>query len=410
MKNSIRLLLAILLLCSHYSRSQSLADYLYEAAENNPGLQATYLEFESYLQKSAQVKAIPDLTLSFGYFVSPVETRVGPQMARFSLVQMFPWFGTNSSKESVSEQLAQAKYFEFIDQKNQLFYRVSEAYYPLAELNEHLRLQQENLEILETYKRLATANFANDKGSMVDVIRVDILIENANTEIELLNSKIKPLEVAFNRLLFRPDSSEVNVEVIPDVQVDEGYELDSLLENNPKLLALEEEKKAAEESRTTAVKQGLPSFGVGLDYAIVGRRTDVDIPDNGKDILMPMVTMSLPLFRKKYNSAVQEATLRQQSLGLKKQNTANQLISAYEMDLYKLEQSKKLLKLYKDQSAKAKQVIELLYAAYANSGEGFEEVLRMEQQLIKYNLSGTTARKEYFITRARLDYLTAKTL
>ena len=80
------------------------------------------------------------------------------------------------------------------------------------------------------------------------------------------------------------------------------------------------------------------------------------------------------------------------------------------MDLYKLEQSKKLLKLYKDQSAKAKQVIELLYAAYANSGEGFEEVLRMEQQLIKYNLSGTTARKEYFITRARLDYLTAKTL
>ena len=211
-------------------------------------------------------------------------------------------------------------------------------------------------------------------------------------------------------MLFRPDSSKVNVEALPDVQVDEGYELDSLLENNPKLLALEEEKKAAEESRTTAVKQGLPSFGVGLDYAIVGRRTDVDIPDNGKDILMPMVTMSLPLFRKKYNSAVQEATLRQQSLGLKKQNTANQLISAYEMDLYKLEQSKKLLKLYKDQSAKAKQVIELLYAAYANSGEGFEEVLRMEQQLIKYNLSGTTARKEYFITRARLDYLTAKTL
>jgi cobalt-zinc-cadmium efflux system outer membrane protein len=411
MKKSIQLLLVIIVLSSQLAKSQSLQDYLLEAAENNPGLKASYLEFESFMQKSAQVKAIPDLTLSFGYFVSPVETRVGPQRARFSLVQMFPWFGTNATKVSATEQLAQSKYYAFVDQKNQLYYKVSEAYYPLVELHQHLRFQQENIEILNTYKRLSTTNFANDKGSMVDVLRVDIMIENANTEIALLNSKIRPLEVAFNRLLNRPDSMTVVIQPFAEIDGQEqAFVLDSLLENNPRLRAIEEDKKAAESSRQVAEKQGLPSFGIGLDYAIVGERTDVDIPDNGKDILMPMVTMNLPLFRKKYNSAIQEATLRHQSLEHRKQQVANELVSSYEIENYRILQSVSLLKLYEEQAAKTRQAIDLLYAEYANSGEGFEEVLRMEQQLIKYNLSKVTAAKEYYTAVARLDYLTAKSL
>ena len=50
------------------SEAQSLDDYLIEAAENNPGLKASYLEFEAALQKSAQVKAIPDHGFVFWVF------------------------------------------------------------------------------------------------------------------------------------------------------------------------------------------------------------------------------------------------------------------------------------------------------------------------------------------------------
>merc|ERR1711974_383443 len=46
------------------------------------------------MQKVAQVNNLPDPTFSFGYFISPVETRVGPQRAKVGLTQMFPWFGT----------------------------------------------------------------------------------------------------------------------------------------------------------------------------------------------------------------------------------------------------------------------------------------------------------------------------
>ena len=84
----------ILLALSVGGFSQSLKDYQQLAVEQNPSLMARYKAFEVAMTRVQQINALPDPTLSFGYFVSPVETRVGPQRARFSLTQMFPWFGT----------------------------------------------------------------------------------------------------------------------------------------------------------------------------------------------------------------------------------------------------------------------------------------------------------------------------
>lgn len=389
-------------------RSQSLDDYLLQAAENNPGLKSSYLEFEAAVQKTAQVKALPDPVLSFGYFVSPVETRVGPQRAKFSLVQMFPWFGTNGTKAEVSELNAQAKYHEFLDRKNELFYQVKARYYPLHEIKDQIKWQLANLEILETYKRLSTNAFSNGKGAMVDVIRVDIMIDNATTELKLLEDKIKPMEVDFNRLLNRPDRMKVDVlDSIEIVSLEYQYRKNSLLEKNPTLQTIDMKIRGAQAMEEVANKQGLPSFGVGIDYAIVGKRTDINVPDNGKDVLMPMVTMSLPLFRGKYKASIKEAQLTQSALSYKKQEIENQLVSSYEQTWYEVEKAKQLNELYDLQIVKTKQAIDLLYSAYANSGKDFIEVLRMEQQLLKYEMAKTTAAKNINVALAKLDYITA---
>ena len=102
-------------------QAQTLDDYFRNAAENNPGLQAKYKEFEAALQKVPQVSTLPDPTFSFGYFISPVETRVGPQQAKFSLTQMFPWFGTLKAQGNAAALMAEAKYQSFLDARKQLF-------------------------------------------------------------------------------------------------------------------------------------------------------------------------------------------------------------------------------------------------------------------------------------------------
>ncbi len=389
--------------------AQSIDDYLKEAAENNPELKAQYVMFEASLERVSQVNSLPDPSISFGYFISPIETRVGAQRAKISLSQMFPWFGTLKAKESAATLLAESKYQTFLNAKNQLFFHVKKAYYPIREAKEHIRWQEENIEILETYKILATTAFSNGKGTLSDAIRVDIMIENAETDISLLKEKLKPLSVIFNKLLNRSDTSGIDISESTNIfTVDNLYRRDSLLTNHPLLKSLDNRIESVKATEEVARKNGLPQFGVGIDYAFISQRPDVNISDNGKNALMPMATMTLPIFRKKYKASIKEAQLTQTALLYRKEATKNSLVSSYQMALYEQKKARELDELYNRQIENTKEVIDLLYTAYSNSGKDFEEVLRMQQQLLKYEMAKATAKKQFSIALAELDYLTAK--
>ena len=405
-KNVIILLVMALPL---WAWGQDLEDYQKIAAENNPGLQGRYKEFKAALEKVPQVSSLPDPTLSFGYFISPVETRVGPQQAKFSLSQMFPWFGTLEAQGNAAALMAQAKYQSFIDARNKLYYHVADAYYPLYELDEQLRLQRENLEILESFMTLAQSKYENNQSSMVDVLRVDIMIKDARTNIDILEDKRQPLLTRFNNQLNR-DASEtvsivdtINVSPLPD-----GYRRDSLLINHPLLEELSLKEEAMKEQEKAAIRKGLPSFGLGLDYVLVGERTDMDLADNGQDALMPMVTVSLPIFRGKYKAAKEEARIMQEAYRDMRQEMANNLGSAYEMVWFEMEKQRQNLDLYREQIDETSQALNLLFTSYSNNGNDFEEVLRMQQQLLKYQMMQATSLSEYKIAEAKLNYITSK--
>lgn len=407
MKGQVKIAMLVLLIVPTFCKGQSLDEYLIIAAENNPELKASYTEFEAALQRVNQVNALADPRMSFGYFISPIETRVGSQRARLSLVQMFPWFGTLKAKERSANYLAEAKYQNFINEKNKLFWKVNQAYFPLYETKEHIDLVKENIEILKTYKRLATSAFENNRGSLSDVIRVDIMIENEETELSILKDQLIPLRVNFNRLLNQADS--IPITIANDLSynsVNKNYRRDSLLVQNPLLTSLELQQEAIKSSELVARKSALPQFGLGLDYAFVEERSDVNIPDNGKDAFMPMVSVSLPIFRKKYTAAIKEAQLGQQAIEYKREAIKNSLVSDYEQASFQLTKAEDLIELYNRQIEKTNQLIQLLYSSYSNSSEDFEEVLRMQQQLLKYEMAKVTAQKNHFISLAEIEYLT----
>ncbi|HSH20378.1 MAG TPA: TolC family protein [Draconibacterium sp.] len=403
-------IIMLLILESSVGHAQTLNEYLKTAAENNPGLQARFKEFEASLQKVPQVSTLPDPTFSFGYFISPVETRVGPQRARFSLTQMFPWFGTLKAQGDVAALMAEAKYQSFLDARNQLFYQVAAAYYPLYELNQWKKIEQENIDILESYKNIANSKFKSGTAPMVDVLRVDIMLKDATTSLSILNEKEKTLRTTFNKLLNRDENEGIAIkDSLPAETLPANFQKDSLLLNNPMLNALDLKFKASEAGERAAQRQGLPKLGVGLDYVVVGERTDMALSDNGKDVLMPMVSMSIPLFRKKYDAAEKEAQLMQESYAFQKTEMENSLTSSYEMAWFQIQQQMQLLSLYEQQIQTSQHSLNLLFTSYGNSGKEFEEVLRMQQQLLKYEKMKATAEVQYQTALAKLNYLTAKT-
>ncbi len=405
----LRTIIIILLFAiSNTGQSQNLDDYFMVAAENNPGLQAKYKDFEAALEKIPQVSSLTDPSLSFGYFISPVETRVGPQRARFSLTQMFPWFGTLKAQGDAATLMAEAKYQTFIDTRNKLRYRVAGAYYALYELEKLKQIEGENIEILQSYMAIANRKFKNGIGSMTDLLRVEMMLNDAKTNLSILKEREKPLSVTFNKLLNREIGEEIIITDSLTADLPESFQKETVFNNNPILKELDLMVEASKVSENAAKKQGLPKIGAGLDYVIVGERTDMSLTDNGKDVIMPMVTVSIPIFRGKYKSNVKEAQIQQESYSLKRQDVANTLEADYEMATFEVKQQLEFLSLYEQQVQASEKSLTLQFTAYGNSGKDFEELLRMQQQLLKYRKLKATALKKYHVSLAKIDYITAK--
>ncbi|WP_432671519.1 TolC family protein [Flavobacterium sp. SM2513] len=402
-----KLLIIFILFFAFNAKGQSINDYFVIAAENNPELKAKYKEFEASMQKIPQVSSLPDPNLSMGYFISPVETRLGPQNLRFSLSQMFPWFGTLKAQKNAATLMAESKYQAFLNTKNQLFYQVATVYYPLYELGKLKNIEQDNIKILESYKNIANAKFENGKGNLVDVLRVDIMIKDAETNLEILNKKEPALTSWLNSILNRKyDKKIVVAQEMEVMELPFQYRKDSI-GTNPLLQELELKKQASEAAIEVARKQGLPKLGLGLDYVVVGKGMN-NLPDSGKDVIMPMVTFSLPIFRKKYTAAANEAKLMQESYSLQKEAFENKLNGTYYKLSFELERERDLLKLYEGQVTTLSKSLNLLFSYYSNANKDFEEVLRMQQELLKYQKLQLSSISTFYLKLAELDYLTAK--
>ncbi|NNC83715.1 MAG: TolC family protein [Flavobacteriales bacterium] len=389
--------------------AQSIEELTTEALENNPGVKASYARFEAEMQTIAQASALPDPTFSFGYFISPVETRVGPQRMKFSLAQMFPWFGTLQAKSDVRTHLAEAAYQEFLDQQHLLELTVRITYYDLWEIHERIDLLEDNLVLLKSRKELALSGFSVGRNSMADVIRTDIMIEQSETAIRLLQDKIAPLEFQMNAALNRSQQDSIRIiDRFDSSSLDLPQVADSGLFNNGNLQAVRSRIKAAEAAEVLATRQGRPSFGLGLDYVLVDDRPIQGLDDNGKDVIMPMVSMSLPIFRKKYKAQTQEAVLRKEAMEFSEQNMVNELESKLELKKYAVESSVENIELYTEQVTNAKQVRDLLISDYSNSGAGYDEVLAIEDQLLDYQKKTIKVIRDGLIARAEFLYIIAQ--
>jgi outer membrane protein TolC len=406
---NISFLIFVLIFNSIKGQSQTLQDYLVIAAQNNPEVKAAYTEFEAAMQKSPQVSSLPDPSLTMSAFGRMIETRIGSQEARFSFMQMFPWFGTLAAKENAANLMAEASFQKYVDTKNEVFLNVKKMYAEIYELNQMIQLEEKNLQILDTYRELSLSKFKSGKGAMVDVVRIDIKRSESSTNIQLLKDQNQPLQIGFNSMLNRDINEIINIpDFLPVDDIEISLKRDSLFAKNPKLLRLEKQKASYEAQQIIAKKEGYPMIGLGVDYSIISKRDVPDLEMNGQDAIMPMVTLTLPIFRKKYKAAQKEAALMVQATTYEKQAVENNLQASYSMANYNLLKAKRLKELYKNQLESTNQAIKLLLAAYSNSGTDFEEILSMNQDLLMLETATVTANKNEFTAQSQIDYLLSK--
>lgn len=388
--------------------------YLITASKNNPGLKARFNEYLAALEKVPQVGVLPDPTIAFGYFIQPVETRVGAQHARVSISQMLPWFGTLSAKKDVEIEMAKAKYELFEEFKSKLFYEIKSTWYNLYFTSRAITITQDNIELLKIFQKLALVKIESGKASVVDELRVEMEVLDLENQLLHLIDKFQTQKVAFNNLLNVEVTSEVytpELLQISDLNINRKALLDSIRLNNHQVLNLEFQEASYAYRQVVAKKMGNPNITVGMDYTFIGESSNVLLSagESGADaIMLPKVGLSIPLYRKKYTSMVKEAVLMKEAAQNKKEDKLNILEAVYENAYTDFQDSKRQINLHSKQLELSKKALKILETEYATASVNFEELLRMERKLLKHNLELEKSRADMSAAVAFMHYLMGK--
>ncbi len=414
------LIIAVGLFTSFAAGAQdSLSHYLSLAAKNNPTVLQKFSEYQAALQKVPQAGSMPDPELSIGVFLSPMELVNGNQVADMRLMQMFPWFGTLRAAKDEMNYMANAKYESFREAKLQVFYEVQQTWFELYKVEQNIIITEKKIEILRTIERLALAKFGtapsgknssssgsempgavsqsmqvNSMGaaasgsSLADLYRIQIEIGELENNTFILNNQQNTLVARFNGYLNRPVMAPV---FLPDSLLTDTMDItleevsDSMLLYNPILGMLRYEQQSLDSRKKMATKMGYPMIGLGLNYSVINKNEMSTSAMNGKDMVMPMVTMTLPVYRKKYRAMQTETDLLKAATAQNYTASANDLKTEYYQAVQLFRDAKRRVTLYANQSMLAGKSLDIMIKSYAASGYGLTDILRVQQQTLDYD-------------------------
>ena len=388
--------------------AQSLTQLQQQAAEQNKGLKASYQEFKIALEAVPQARALKDPQMSFGYFISPIETRGGAQVARFSLSQKLPWFGLKKAQENQARLQAKVAFQEFQLKKNQLFKRIAEHYFKLLYYKKKIRLEEENDQRLQNLKTLAEQNISSGEASLADVLVIKNELAASQAKRRSLEAMYNSEETRMNVLLHQADTVKIALkrEFQLEEQVHKTLKARDSLADYPQLRAIAIQKQAAEIEKSIARKKGMPQFGIGLDYAVIAERDNFNSSFNGQDAFMPMISISLPIFRGKYKAMKRQAELQNDRLENKMQQKQLDLKAGLQTLIYQLEDIRNVLASVNDQLSNSFKIYELKLSQYQSQELDLDELIRYQQDIIALKGRKLSLRRDLHITYYQYKYYT----
>ena len=449
MKISIKYILIIfsVLFFSKINAQENIESLLKISVENNPSLKAKFNKHMADLQKVPQVGSLPDPNISFGYFIEPMELVSGNQRAEIQLMQMFPWFGTLKASKNEASAMALSSFELFRAEKEEIFYKVRTSYYQLFLTQKQLQTYDTTRILLKSIEdllltKLGTINTSGNTNSVQqsnsaqgnnsmgmnsgnsqstqnstpqmssqampssnstfsDLLRIQVEIKELDDNIAMLQNRKQMLNIQINLLLNRTSTTEIIIDEnlnIPDFDFHNPTLFDSIKVNNPMIKMNKSDLLAYQELQQMNRKMGFPMIGLGLNYSVIDKSTMATSTMNGKDMIMPMLTMSLPIYRKKYNASVKEAQYLESSASEQLINIENMLFMEFSEYQFSLNNSERKLLVYNDIISLTQKSFDLLVVQYSSSGTDFEALIRLHRQLLDYKLN---------IYQAQVDKLSA---
>ncbi|MBG6129611.1 outer membrane protein TolC [Aquimarina sp. EL_43] len=394
------------LFISVFTHAQQLESYIQEGWLNSAKIQSFELRYAVAKEKIKEVNTIPNTQFGVGYFVSEPETRTGAQRAKFSIQQKLPWFGTITARENYSTAMAEAEYVDIVIMKRKLALSISQSYYKLFAIQNKQKILEDKILLLQTYEKLALTSVEVGKASAVDVLRLQIRQNELKQHKGVLKESFLAEQIVFNALLNRDSDIDIIVPGEMNIPLEDPITNNENLQLNPELLKYDKIYESIKQSELLNRKEKAPQIGFGLDYIPVSERNDVTISDNGKDIIMPMVSFSIPIFNKRHDSRTRQNELRQQEITAQKEERLNRMETILGKAISNRNTARIKYNTQKENLKQAKNAEEILIKSYETGTIDFNDVLDIQELQLKFQLNQIESIQLYYIEAAIINYLT----
>ena len=387
--------LVVLLFFSGVAQGQELHAFIEEAVRNNPTIQAFEKKYAISAEKISEVNSLPNTQFSGGFMLGENHMPMTMPEGEFTVMQMFPWFGTLGARGNYATAMAEADFLEIEIAKRKIAMTLSQSYYRLYELAKKQLVLDANQQLLKVYEQLALSSVEVGKASAVSVLRLQMRQNDLSERKLVLAQEYEAELVTFNKIMNREKISGITWTdslTLPEQEV--AIDMASL-SLHPELAKYEELQKVVLQADALNKKESAPDLGLGVNYMLF---------KEAPNMLMPMVSVSIPIFNKKYKSISKQNKLKKEELTIQKQASQNTLVAQLQTAIKKRDAARISLKTHEKNLSQARNATEILFKNFETGTIDFREVLEVQELQLNIEINQIEAIGEYFKQQSIVDY------
>ncbi len=367
--------------------------FVRHAIYRHPQVEAAYYEWLAAVERITRERSLPDPRLTF-------EADIGRMLmaAMPGLMMDFPGPGKLRAAADVASAEARAKYFQFETALLQVVFGFKKAWLELRLVDGQIQVNEEMVALLGDLEKLAQSRTEVGKGSLQDVLRVQMERDRLKTELVNLRDSRGWYLTQYKAALGL--GAEAGTPPLPraasasPLTMSGDAVLQAALARNPRLKAMEADVRRAEAALVSAKRTRIPDFALGVEADVKASPV----------FARPSAGMTLPLWRDKI--AAEIAAARDSEGASRARLSSERLALTVEvaMKTFQYRESTRLLALLQNSLLpKARQSLEVARGGYSTGGVDFINLLDAQRTLLEFRLAEVEARVKRELALAELS-------
>lgn len=397
-------------------KPNTLEAYLRLALRDSPKIQARFAEWRGAIHSVAGTRQIPEPQISFTYFIKSIETRTGPQLARFRFRQTLPWPAELNAQTSVESEKALAAHRALEAEILSVAYRVRRAYWMLLESRILGTIHQEHLNLVQALSESARARLATGSASLADLQQIDLTAARVEDKIlemaELsLQAQARLRAAVGSEDLEGFELSTPNLHLQPGVPKDSREQLRTWLASNPRHRRLTHLERSFHAREQVHKSRRFPKIGFGADWTIIQPTRIAGQNTSGEDAIALMANLHLPMWQKKYGERIRLAKAQSRAQLARSRELLVEEKEELNATLSQVKNNARQIRLYSTSLVpQAESVYESVLGGYTVGKGSVAQALLAQHDLLQLRIELEQSRAQYARNWARLEMLVGRSL